>query len=131
MFAYLCSKYVLIFKSTGKAKSLVLIRAATLIKIIITHYDHLHIKYTNKIKKGEKIMKNNKNYNYLIQWVGGKRLLRKTIGAMIPADIESYTEPFGGEAWVLFYKDRWAELEVYSVRACTSNVFYACKQRTI
>ena len=38
-------------KSTGKAKSLVLIRVAALIKIIITSYDHLHIKYTNKIKK--------------------------------------------------------------------------------
>ena len=36
----------------------------------------------------------------LINWVGGKRLLRKTIAPLIPTDIKSYIEPFGGGAWV-------------------------------
>lgn len=52
--------------------------------------------------------------SYLINWVGGKRLLRKTIEPLIPEDIDSYIEPFGGGGWVLFYKEKWAELEVYN-----------------
>lgn len=55
-----------------------------------------------------------KNYRYLINWVGGKRLLRKTIADIIPKNINGYIEPFGGGAWVLFFKDKWAELEVYN-----------------
>lgn len=50
----------------------------------------------------------------LINWVGGKRLLRKTIAPLIPKDIKSYIEPFGGGAWVLFYKEKWADLEIYN-----------------
>ena len=50
----------------------------------------------------------------LINWVGGKRLLRKTIAPLIPKDIKSYIRPFGGGGWVLFYKDRWADLEIYN-----------------
>ena len=40
----------------------------------------------------------------LINWVGGKRLLRKTIAPLIPKDIKSYIEPFGGGGWVLFIR---------------------------
>ena len=50
----------------------------------------------------------------LINWVGGKRLLRKVIEPLIPKDIVSYIEPFGGGAWILFYKEKWAELEIYN-----------------
>lgn len=50
----------------------------------------------------------------LLNWVGGKRLLRKKIEPLIPQDIKSYLEPFGGAGWVLFYKDKWADLEVYN-----------------
>ena len=50
----------------------------------------------------------------LINWVGGKRLLRKTIEPLIPKDIISYIEPFGGGGWILFYKDKWADLEIYN-----------------
>ena len=50
----------------------------------------------------------------LINWVGGKRLLRKVIAPLIPKDIVSYIEPFGGGAWILFYKDKWADLEIYN-----------------
>lgn len=51
---------------------------------------------------------------HLINWVGGKRLLRKTICPLIPSDIKSYIEPFGGGAWILFAKEKWANLEVYN-----------------
>lgn len=37
---------------------------------------------------------------YLINWLGGKRLLRKDISRLIPQDISSYIEPFGGGGWV-------------------------------
>ena len=47
----------------------------------------------------------------LINWVGGKRLLRKVIEPLVPKDIKSYIEPFGGGAWVLFYKEKWAEIK--------------------
>ena len=49
-----------------------------------------------------------------INWVGGKRLLRKKIEPLIPKDIVSYLEVFGGGAWILLYKDKWADLEVYN-----------------
>ena len=41
--------------------------------------------------------------NSVIAWVGGKRLLRKTIIERIPKH-NIYCEPFGGAAWVLFGK---------------------------
>lgn len=50
----------------------------------------------------------------LINWVGGKRLLRKTIAPLIPQDIKSYIEPFGGGGWILFYNEKWADLEIYN-----------------
>lgn len=50
----------------------------------------------------------------LLNWVGGKRLLRKRIEPLVPKDIKSYIEPFGGAGWVLFYKDKWADLEIYN-----------------
>lgn len=55
-----------------------------------------------------------KNYKYLIGWIGGKRLLRKIIAQIVPKDIKTYIEPFGGAGWVLFYKEKWAELEIYN-----------------
>jgi DNA adenine methylase len=47
-------------------------------------------------------------------WMGGKKLLRTHIAKLIPADITFYIEVFGGAAWVLLYKDRWARHEVYN-----------------
>lgn len=52
--------------------------------------------------------------DYLLSWIGGKRLLRKVIAPMVPTDIGRYVEPFGGAAWILFFKERWAESEVYN-----------------
>lgn len=51
---------------------------------------------------------------HLINWVGGKRLLRKYLEPLVPEDIVSYAECFGGGAWLLFYKDKWADLEIYN-----------------
>jgi len=51
---------------------------------------------------------------YLLKWVGGKRLLRKKIASLIPSNIKLYAEPFGGAGWVLFSKDKWADVEVYN-----------------
>jgi len=50
----------------------------------------------------------------LIGWIGGKRLLRKTISQYIPTDIQGYIEPFGGAAWMLLFKEKWGDLEVYN-----------------
>jgi DNA adenine methylase len=46
--------------------------------------------------------------------MGGKKALRKRIATYIPADINFYIEVFGGAAWVMFYKDKWANQEVYN-----------------
>jgi DNA adenine methylase len=50
----------------------------------------------------------------LISWIGGKKQLRKRIAYYIPAGIKTYVEVFGGAGWLLFYKDRWAEVEIYN-----------------
>ncbi|NLF84167.1 MAG: DNA adenine methylase, partial [Candidatus Gastranaerophilales bacterium] len=52
--------------------------------------------------------------DYLINWVGGKRLMRKYIEPLVPRNIKSYCEAFGGGAHMLFYKNRWADLEIYN-----------------
>lgn len=49
-----------------------------------------------------------------ITWVGGKKLLRKQIVERFPELFDKYVEVFGGAAWVLFYKDKHAEKEVYN-----------------
>lgn len=50
----------------------------------------------------------------LISWVGGKKQLRNKIANLIPQNTNTYVEPFGGAGWVLFFKDKWAEVEVYN-----------------
>jgi len=54
--------------------------------------------------------------NSPISRIGGKKLLRKTIcEAFPPCDkYDRYIEVFGGAGWVLFHKDRHANLEVYN-----------------
>ena len=49
-----------------------------------------------------------------ITWIGGKKLLRKEIVKRFPQYISRYVEVFGGAAWVLFYKEKYAEQEVYN-----------------
>lgn len=52
--------------------------------------------------------------NSFIPWIGGKRLLRNTIIGMFPEEFDRYIEVFGGAGWVLFAKDKHADLEVYN-----------------
>jgi DNA adenine methylase len=64
----------------------------------------------------------------LITWIGGKKLLRKKIAALVPDDITGYVEPFGGAGWVLFHRDRWARLEVYNdLDSRLTNLFLQVK----
>ena len=41
-----------------------------------------------------------------LAWLGGKRILRKQIIALIPGDHTCYAEVFAGGSWVLFGKQR-------------------------
>lgn len=52
--------------------------------------------------------------NSFISWIGGKNYLKKHIVSRFPEKFGRYIEVFGGAAWVLFAKDRHAELEVYN-----------------
>lgn len=52
--------------------------------------------------------------NSPITRIGGKKLLRKTICEHFPENFDRYIEVFGGAGWVLFYKDKHANLEVYN-----------------
>jgi DNA adenine methylase len=52
--------------------------------------------------------------NSFIGWIGGKKLLREAIVKRFPDNIGRYIEVFGGAGWVLFYRERHAELEVYN-----------------
>lgn len=49
-----------------------------------------------------------------ISWIGGKKLLRKKIIEQFPKSINRYIEVFGGAGWVLFAKDKHADMEVYN-----------------
>lgn len=51
-----------------------------------------------------------------ISWIGGKKLLRKRVVEEFPDSntYDRYVEVFGGAGWVLFSKDKHAEMEVYN-----------------
>lgn len=49
-----------------------------------------------------------------ISWIGGKNYLKKHICEKMPSNFNRYIEVFGGAAWVLFYKERHAEVEIYN-----------------
>lgn len=66
--------------------------------------------------------------NSFISWIGGKNYLKKTICARIPPDIDRYVEVFGGAAWVLFYKERYADTEIYNdYNSDLTNLFRCVK----
>lgn len=54
--------------------------------------------------------------NSPIPRIGGKRLLRNKISDMFPSaeQFNRYIEVFGGGAWVLFTKEKQADLEIYN-----------------
>ncbi len=52
--------------------------------------------------------------NSFISWIGGKKLLKRKIIEQFPKDISRYIEVFGGAGWVLFDKEKHADMEVYN-----------------
>ncbi len=64
--------------------------------------------------------------NSFIGWIGGKKLLRNEITKRFPEGIERYIEVFGGAGWVLFSKERHAELEVYNDANCELVNLFKC-----
>lgn len=68
--------------------------------------------------------------NSFISWIGGKKLLRGKILKQFPKDgsYKRYIEVFGGAGWVLFSKDKHADLEVYNdVNSNLVNLFRCIK----
>ncbi len=68
--------------------------------------------------------------NSFISWVGGKKLLRNSILENFPVNenYNRYIEVFGGAGWVLFAKERHADLEVYNdVNGNLVNLFKCAK----
>lgn len=54
--------------------------------------------------------------NSFIAWIGGKKLLRKSIIERFPdtKEVDRYIEVFGGAGWVLFGKEPGKHLEVFN-----------------
>lgn len=66
--------------------------------------------------------------NSFISWIGGKNLLKKAIAERIPDGLDRYVEVFGGAAWVLFYRDRYAVTEIYNdYNSDLTNLFRCVK----
>ena len=66
--------------------------------------------------------------NSFIGWIGGKKLLRKEIVKRFPEKFNRYIEVFGGAAWVLFSKEKLANMEVYNdVNGDLVNLFRCVK----
>jgi len=63
-----------------------------------------------------------KSLQAIFAWIGGKSKLREKISAFFPEQnvsikerqIQNYVEVFGGVAWMLLFKQRWATNEVYN-----------------
>lgn len=49
-----------------------------------------------------------------ISWIGGKKLLKKKIIEQFPESFDCYIEVFGGAGWVLFEKEKHADMEVFN-----------------
>lgn len=66
--------------------------------------------------------------NSFIGWIGGKKLLKEAIVQKFPEKIGRYIEVCGGAAWVLFHKEKHAEIEVYNdVNGELVNLFRCIK----
>lgn len=54
--------------------------------------------------------------NSFISWIGGKKLLREKVIEQFPGadEYDRYIEVFGGAGWVLFAKDKHADMEVFN-----------------
>lgn len=64
-----------------------------------------------------------------ISWIGGKKLLRKTIISRFPVgQFDRYIEVFGGAGWVLFGAEKHAPFEVYNdINGDLVNLFRCVK----
>ncbi|MEQ8175701.1 MAG: DNA adenine methylase [Syntrophomonadaceae bacterium] len=63
-----------------------------------------------------------------ISWIGGKNSLKRLIAEKIPPNLDRYVEVFGGAAWVLFYKDRYATTDIYNdYNSALTNLFRCVK----
>jgi len=64
-----------------------------------------------------------------ISWIGGKKLLRNAVCERFPVSgVEKYVEVFGGAAWILFHKEKHANLEVYNdINSHLVNLFKCVK----
>lgn len=49
-----------------------------------------------------------------ISWISGKNYLKKVITEQMPNKFNRYIEVFGGAGWVLFSKEKHANMEVYN-----------------
>lgn len=66
--------------------------------------------------------------NSFISWIGGKKLLKKKIIEQFPEGFDRYIEVFGGAGWVLFDKEKHADIEVYNdVNGNLVNLFRCVK----
>lgn len=66
--------------------------------------------------------------NSFIGWIGGKKSLKKKLIEQFPESFERYIEVFGGAGWVLFDKEKHANMEVYNdVNGDLVNLFRCVK----
>lgn len=49
--------------------------------------------------------------NSFISWIGGKKLLKRKIMEQFPKNFDRYIEVFGGAGWVLFDKEKHADMK--------------------
>jgi len=69
--------------------------------------------------------------NSFFGWIGGKKLLRKEITERFPESFGRYIEVFGGAGWVLFFKEKHANFEVYNdANSDLVNLFRCVKYHT-
>ena len=66
--------------------------------------------------------------NSPISWVGGKKALRDIVVQHFPFDYDNYIEVFGGGGWVLFYKPKRRDFEVYNDANSMLVNLYRCIQ---
>lgn len=66
--------------------------------------------------------------NSFTGWIGGKKLLRNEIIKRFPENIGRYIEVCGGAGWVLFHKEKHANMEIYNdVNSNLVNLFKCVK----
>ncbi|MCB7304843.1 DNA adenine methylase [Bariatricus massiliensis] len=66
--------------------------------------------------------------NSFISWIGGKKLLKKKIIEQFPEHFDRYIEVFGGAGWVLFDREKHANMEVYNdINGDLVNLFRCVK----